>query len=240
MMSTADLVIHYAEKFYQNLLEDENSQDRYWEHCYKIFHNARQEPEPNYDYLSLHLAFYLASWGMYRGSSFLTRKDYRIHFPVVQELLKSRYDCLFGLECKELRKPEIQQELSRLESFIESYYKGIRSSCKGPVNCRISATLITKILIGTLGCVPVYDRYFTEGIRCQKTASGTYCINSLLCLADFYEENYGKLEKTRKNFKVYDLYYPQMKVLDMGFSESDLLGNETNNTQKKLRYEREI
>ncbi len=216
-MSTADLVIHYAEQFYQNLRKDEHSQDRSWEHCYKASHDARQVPEPDYDYLSPHLAFYLASWGMYRGSSFLTQKDYRMHSPVVQELLDSRYDCLFGLECEDLRKPEIQQALVSLESFMERYYEGVRNSCKGPVNSRISVTLITKILIGTLGCVPAYDKYFTERIRSQKTASGTYGISSLLCLANFYEENYEKLEKTRENFKVYDLNYPQMKILDMGF-----------------------
>ncbi len=92
-MSTADLMIHYAEHFYQNLRKDEHSQDRSWEHCYKAFHDARQDPEPDYNYLSLHLAFYLASRGMYRGSSFLTHKDYRIYTPVVQELLESREDC---------------------------------------------------------------------------------------------------------------------------------------------------
>jgi hypothetical protein len=40
------------------------------------------------DALSLHLAFFLASWGMYRGSSFLLQKDYTIHRPVVR-LLRS-------------------------------------------------------------------------------------------------------------------------------------------------------
>ncbi len=158
---------------------------------------------------------------MYRGSSFLTRKDYSIHTPVVQELLESRYDCLFGLECKNLRKPEIQQELVRLESFMERYYEDVRNSCKGTVKSRISSTLITKILIVTLGCVPAYDRYFIEGIRSHNTASVTYGISSLLCLVGFYEENYEKLENTREKFKVYDLNYPQMKILDMGFFGAD-------------------
>ena len=34
---------------------------------------------------------------------------------------------------------------------------------------------------------------------------------------DFYEDNYTRLEQTRKKLKVYDLPYPQMKLLDMGF-----------------------
>ena len=61
----------------------------------------------DYDYLSLQLAFYLASWGMYRGSSFLLQKDYKVHEAVVKELLDSKYNCLFGLTCKMLRDQEV-------------------------------------------------------------------------------------------------------------------------------------
>lgn len=34
---------------------------------------------------------------------------------------------------------------------------------------------------------------------------------------DFYDTNRVRLEETRKRLKVYDLPYPQMKLLDMGF-----------------------
>lgn len=53
----------------------------------------------------------------------------------------------------------------------------------------LSETLITKILMGTLGCVPAYDRYFVAGLKSQKMASGTYNIKSILQLVDFYEKN---------------------------------------------------
>ena len=69
----------------------------------------------------------------------------------------------------------------------------------------------------TFGCVPAYDRYFIDGIKDQKVTTGNYNIKSLLGLVDFYEDNRTRLEKTRKALKVYDLPYPQMKLLDMGF-----------------------
>ena len=81
----------------------------------------------------------------------------------------------------------------------------------------LSDTLITKILMGTLGCVPAYDRYFVKGIRSQKIASGTYNIKSILQLVDFYEKNLEQLVSVQKNFIVADMLYPQMKILDMGF-----------------------
>ena len=37
---------------------DENGRSRSWEHCYRVFRDARGRTHPlDYDYLSLHLAF---------------------------------------------------------------------------------------------------------------------------------------------------------------------------------------
>ena len=82
---------------------------------------------------------------------------------------------------------------------------------------QLSHTLITKILMGTLGCVPAYDKYFIAGIKSQKVAAGNYSISSVMQLAEFYENNTERLESIRENMKVNDMAYPQMKVLDMGF-----------------------
>ena len=218
-METVDLIIKSATTFYNDLKADKNGRYRSWEHCYKLFHDERNSRSPNYDLLSLHLAFYLASWGMYRGSSFLLQKDYKVHIPVVKELLKREYDCLFGVDCAELNNPDIQKKLQHLYVFISDTYDVIRKSIveKKEVKNELSSTLVTKVLMGTLGCVPAYDRYFIEGIKCQRVSTGNYNIRSLLKLVHFYETNFDKLEEARKKLKVYDLPYPQMKLLDMGF-----------------------
>ena len=216
-METVDLIIKSATTFYNKLCEDKNGRYRSWEHCYKCFYDARKKPKKDYDYLSLQLSFYLASWGMYRGSTFLLQKDYKVHIPVVKEILKDKYNCLFGIKCKELKKESIQKKLNQLNCFMENYYESVRKSIKGSVNNKISYTLITKILMGALGCVPAYDRYFIDGIKEQKVSTGTYNINSLLKLVKFYEDNSVPLEKARRRLKVYNLPYPQMKLLDMGF-----------------------
>lgn len=217
-MDTVDLIIKSATTFYDELRSDANGRYLSWEHCYKCFHDARNNPSPDYDYLSLQLAFYLASWGMYRGSSFLLQKDYKVHIPVVVELLKSPYDCLFGLACRDLREKDVQEKLSELDAFMTEYYDKVRKSVKKcEVKNKLSTTLITKILMGTLGCVPAYDRYFIDGIKDQNVSTGNYNLQSLLKLVDFYEKNSARLEEARQGLKVYDLPYPQMKLLDMGF-----------------------
>ena len=67
---------------------------------------------------------------MYRGSSFLLQKDYRIHIPVIKELLNPMYDPLAGIECVEYRKTEIQKILTDLNGYLENYYNGVRLQVK--------------------------------------------------------------------------------------------------------------
>ena len=215
---TVDLIIDSATNFYNELKQDSNGRYRSWEYCYKVFHDTRKAKDVDADYLSLQLAFYLASWGMYRGSSFLLQKDYKIHIPVVKELLKDKYDSLFGIQCVELRKEANQLLLSEISKWMETYYESVRKTVKETdVKNKVSSTLITKVLMGTFGCVPAYDRYFIDGVKDQKVSTGNYNLSSLLKLVDFYEENYSELEQARSKMEVCGLPYPQMKVLDMGF-----------------------
>lgn len=218
MMNTVDLILESSVKFYDTLKKDENGRYRSWEHCYSNFINARDNKNAELDYLSLQLAFYLASWGMYRGSSFLLQKDYKIHIPVVKELLKEEYDPLAGIDCVELKRKENQRLLENINAFLDEYYSNIRDEVKNiKVRNQLSSTLITKILMGTLVCVPAYDRYFISGIKKQKVASGNYNMKSIIQLVDFYEKNIVELENIRKDMKVNGMAYPQMKILDMAF-----------------------
>ena len=217
-MKTADLIIKSTTHFYNDLKTDTNGRYRSWEHCYSHFIKARGQKHADYDYLSLQLAFYLASWGMYRGSSFLLQKDYKVHIPVVKELLSKKYDALAGIECIDFRKESNQRLLQDIDLFLEQYYDKIRREVKAQeLKNQLSFTLITKILMGTLGCVPAYDRYFVAGIKNQKVATGSYNLKSIMQLVDFYEKNSIRLEQVREKMKVEGMPYPQMKMLDMGF-----------------------
>lgn len=217
-MEAIDELISAAQTFYDDARASENGRSRSWEHCYRVFRDARTDPSPNYDYLSLHLAFYLASWGMYRGSSFLLQKDYKVLSPVVEKVLKPEYDCLFGLACADVREPDVQTRLTTVYDYIADYFDQIRKEVAGrKVASPVSPILITKILMGTLGCVPAYDRFFIDGIKKHKVTTGEYNLKSVLKLVDFYEEHNDRLEEARRGMRVGDLIYPQMKLLDMGF-----------------------
>lgn len=217
-MEAIDELISAAQTFYDDARANENGRSRSWEHCYRVFRDARTDPSPDCDYLSLHLAFYLASWGMYRGSSFLLQKDYKVLVPIVEEILKPEYDCLFGVACADLRESEVKDRLENLNKYIAKHFEPIRDEVAGrKVASDVSPVLITKILMGTLGCVPAYDRFFVDGIKKYKVTTQEYSLESVRKLAKFYEAHNDRLEEARRGMRTEDLTYPQMKLLDMGF-----------------------
>ena len=217
-MDAIDELIDAAQTFYDDARTNANGRSRSWEHCYRVFRDARTDPSPDYDYLSLHLAFYLASWGMYRGSCFILQKDYKVHTPIVEEILKPEYDCLFGLACADLRNDDVRAQYTKLYKYIDAYFDPIREKVAGRKHTNpVSPVLITKILMGTLGCVPAYDRFFQDGVATYKVTMQEYSLKSILRLVDFYEEHNDRLEEARRGFEGDGLIYPQMKLLDMGF-----------------------
>lgn len=217
-MDAIDELIDAAQTFYEDARANENGRSRSWEHCYRVFRDARIDPSPDCDYLSLHLAFYLASWGMYRGSSFLLQKDYKVLVPIVEKILKPEYDCLFGVACADLRNDDIRAQLKKLYDDIAEHFDPIREKVAGrEVTTPVSPVLITKILMGTLGCVPAYDRFFQDGAKYLGLEHNSYKEKSLRELADIYEAHNDRLEEARRGMRVGDLIYPQMKLLDMGF-----------------------
>ena len=234
-MEKVDLIIKAANSFFSELQNDKNGRYRSWEYCYKNFHDARNTSMIDYDYLSLQLAFYLASWGMYRGSTFLLQKDYKVHTPIVKEIMKPDYDCLLELDCFKYDYSK-ENALFEIKCFMDDYYSSLRQSTKNQnLKTPISQTLVTKILMGTLGCVPAYDRYFVDAVTKYDITTGTFNKKSLKKLMEFYRENYLDFENARKQFMIDNILYPQMKFLDMGFWQIGLeLNNEKARNQTKI------
>lgn len=214
-------LIKSAYDFYEKMKNDENGRYRSWEHCYYIFSQARKTGTPDIELLCLHLSFYLASWGMYRGSSFLLQKDYLVHKHAVETILNEKYNCLLGCNVDTLN--ENLGLLFALSEELKTIYDRIREQVcaemgrDNPV-MPVSDTLITKILLGTLGCVPAYDRFFIEGIKDTKTANSQFNCKSMEKIIKHYKENEKFYEPIREKMVVKECCcYPPMKVVDMVF-----------------------
>lgn len=216
------------ESFQRELKADSHGRFMSWEHCYGMFRAAREAARngqrPDYQMLSLHLAFYLASWGMYRGSSFLLQKDYLVHEKAVGIILERRYDALQGIELSAAKDDLIGETSLIMEvcQRLAQYYRGVKKSIPEFADLKydaISNTLITKVLLGTLGCVPAYDRYFCDGLG-KLNLQKAFSRKSLIQVIDYVSGSMVEFEsfRTSKNMQmVGGGVYPPMKLIDMAF-----------------------
>lgn len=179
-----------VELYKDKISNDPHHRLKSWEHCYIAFGNQ----ENSIDYLALHLAFYLASWGMYRGSTTLLKKDYKVHHIVV-ELIKPL--CLERESIKDLA--EIQKLMGQISQKYEE------------VGIMASKTLQTKVLLGTLGCFPVIDRFFVDGWKLKNNS-----IPTDEDILDFAAINLSAIEDYQKTINL-GVVYPPMKIVDMYF-----------------------
>lgn len=217
MTMSAECAVNLIRAYFEQNMSDPHGRYLSWEHCYKAFlENRDANDEQAINHLALHLAFYLASWGMYRGSSFLLQKDYKVHIPVVKIIQEKKYDPLVGICAKDLCK---EQNLALLEDIGERIcecYAAEGSAIDGKVNAA-SDTLITKILLGTLGCVPAYDRYYKESVKKYHISSGKYNSDSVYRVAKFYCDHEDEFERLRLELSERRIEYPPMKLMDMCF-----------------------
>lgn len=212
-----DFAISNIKKYFDDIVIDINGRYKSWEHCHAFFISNRDKKNDEIviDFLCLHLSFYLASWGMYRGSSFLLQKDYKVHRDAVIEILKDDYRPLWNVKCTSLLEDHIINLVFKVTENLKNIYIEKRKNIDGYTD--VSNILITKILMGTFGCVPAYDRFFVSGIKTFKIASGIYNQKSIIDLAQFYIANEQKFEKCRMEISKHGLEYPQMKLIDMCF-----------------------
>jgi len=216
-----------VEKFYLSIKNVENHRYKSWEHCYNFFIKTRNKKldSDKLELAQLHLAFYLASWGMYRGSSFVLQKDYTIFKKIINEIFKKKYADLWEVEKNISKKDELNVLFSELYLSLEKILKEIRKSVQKHPDFngsekrflkdsdRISPTLITKIILGTIGCIPAYDRFFIEGLGMKGIQKKFNSKKSFLQMIKFYLENKKEFDNLSKKLKG----YPLMKILDMYF-----------------------
>jgi len=209
--------IHRAIAAYYREGSGEHHRYRSWEHCYAYFRAARRRGiAQERDAAALQLAFYLASWGMYRGSSFLLQHAYTVHRGAVDVIAEARYGRLWqadvGAHPSDTELIPMIQELS--EGIRRSYAAFVPTSVTG----QPTDTLVTKVLLGTFGCLPACDRYFVDGF---KGAGFSYsCLNRKFIerVLGFCRDHEHQLRTEQASIMRRDgVHYPFMKLVDMCF-----------------------
>lgn len=203
-----------GENYLEKLRSAPDSRYRSWEHCYGAFAAHRtMRNEETLNLLTLHLTGYLASWGMYRGSTFLLKeKDYLVHRPIVELLLDPAWKNLWHPTAKTLAQRENACRVEQLGEEISKIYCRLVGR-----DSEVTDTLRTKILLGTLGCSPAYDDNFKKAARALHCGVGSFNATSLIAWANFYNTYFDVFEPFRAACSHDGMEYPPMKILDMCF-----------------------
>ncbi|WP_025665640.1 hypothetical protein [Aquimarina megaterium] len=191
-------------KIYQNHKKSKGQNHRFnsWNHCFKAFSDIKDT-----NLLSLHLGFYLASWGMYRGSGSLLQNDYLVHQDAISVI--KQYHFLRALKNKETEVNQTKDILDLYSELSKAYEKNGISP---------TGTLISKVILGTLGCLPAYDRFFKSGAKENSVTSYEINEKSLESLFQFIYKEKEPLKNIQSViYKKDKQFYPIMKLIDMYF-----------------------
>lgn len=214
---TEQRIRNSIQKFYSSIKNDENARYKSWEYCYKIFGEKQNKTDPEtIDLLCLHLGFYLASWGMYRGSSFLLQKDYKVHKDAVLEMQKEKYNILRSATPEQLISKDSLKAIEELHEKLQDIYLSIKQSVTDS-KTSITDTLITKILMGVYGCVPAYDRYVKYTLKEYNIGHPSFCSSRLKELNEIYLEWKSVIDDENQKINSNGIKYPTMKILDILF-----------------------
>jgi hypothetical protein len=195
----------------------EHHRYRSWEHCYTYFRKARRRGLAHErDQAALQLGFYLASWGMYRGSSFLLQYTYTVHCGIVDLIADSRYDKLWS---RDFGASEGDAQLiPDLERLIDSIHVSYRTFVRPKQSGQPTDTLITKVLLGTFGCLPACDRYFLAGFKRRGFQYSRLNTRFLERVLQFSLDHLEQLREQQIRIERQGgVRYPLMKLVDMCF-----------------------
>ena len=195
-------------------LSERQPTDRYssFDYCFNYFQSHREQGRiaaladgPGLQLSCLHLGFYLASWGMYRGSATLLQRSLKHLAPVVDVIADSS-QVVWTADANDYADA-VCTELLDLAGRLR------RSLPEGATD-----TLVTKIMLGAFGCVPAFDQYVIKGSGLR-----TFNRDSLQRLAHFYAANREVIDRNRIPTLDFDTgeetgrHYTRAKVIDMIF-----------------------
>lgn len=197
-----------------------------FDYCFNYFQRFRDcsatgtlaDPEHR-EASCLQLGYYLASWGMLRGSTTLHTKSYRFFEPVI-ETIAEEPPSLWSIDADVYTEEnisaliELRERLATALMARPEFDRAVRAP---------TDTLVTKVMLGVFGSVPAFDTYFVRGFRTVSTRRVSFSRQFLEAVGDFYEHNSPAIDAQRiptldaASGQFTRRYYTRAKVIDMVF-----------------------
>jgi hypothetical protein len=194
----------------KGLKADERSAS--FDYCFNYFQSFREKHKveeladaSQIQLSSLQLGFYLASWGMLRGSSFLLQKSVRLYQPLIRAI--ATFDRrIWTIDADSYNSENIEILVACQDMIVKSLGESYQPS----------DTLVTKIMLGVFGNVPAFDDFFRRGLGVRSFGKA-----SLEHIANFYKENKAHIDSSE--YCTFDYFtaqrtqrkYTKAKIIDM-------------------------
>lgn len=204
--------------------------------CYNYFRNFYEDDNVkeisssnNIEVSCLQLGFYLASWGMYRGSGKIYYKSNKVYEGIIKKIPEGK--SLWEIDVDNYN----ENNINKILKFKNELQKSLHEH-------KITATdtLTTKIMMGVFGCVPAFDINFTTAIKESELRE-----RSLIKVKEFYDRNRKTIDNYigTDKFKTFDratggkvFNYKKAKIIDMiGVTLGEHIIKETK--QQKMKKE---
>jgi hypothetical protein len=180
-----------------------------FDYCYNYFYSFYKNNkirelanDENLQLSCLQLGFYLASWGMMRGSSFLLEKSVK-HYKKLIETISRMDKKLWEIDTNNYTRENIEFLLKCKQQIKKALEKE-----------NISDTLATKIMLGVFANIPAFDQYVRKSLKVNRVNE-----KSLLKIKDFYEENKSDFD----SFEIYTFDFLSSKETDIKYTKAKLI-----------------
>lgn len=215
-----------------------------YDFCYGYFQTHRHHLTENMELSCLHLWAYLASWGMLRGSSLLLKECSMKVLSGVIRYLDGLPEEVWYLDVPDYKSIRVRKKISQIYLAIQAKIKDIKLDKKDK-HISATTTLVTKIMHGTLGCVPAFDQNFVVAIT-EEFDRVDYSFSDsdrdvLKCIYEFYNDNCDLLylpccKVLGFNGKpIMKLQYKYAKLIDMyWFNKGSIIQKRKKQNNSKL------
>lgn len=198
---------------------------RSWDFCYEHFRDT-DRVQSDLQASCMQLGYYLASWGMLRGSTYLFKNTNARHYLGALEVIARHDAAMLSVTPAQYGDAEIQKLLTQV-------YSDLRSALLPRDATHL--TLVTKTMMGVWGVVPSFDLYFMRTFRglaetrAERGAMRRFGSDTIELLGEFYSEHRNEIGALSTAHTTVDFAtgtstgrsIPAAKVIDVfGFGQS--------------------
>lgn len=207
-------IIGVIEKYIEIAVADKYNRYHSWDRCRDAFNGILKTSDH-----ALELGFYLASWGMYRGSGGILQRNHLVHQGAVDVFNSGKFEHLKCSAVIEVDRTLIKDVLLLRDAIAGEYsliYFKRSNQLMKPIST--TDTLMSKVMLGTFGCVPAFDDFFVKGLKEHGFNKRKFNTEGLNAIFDFYDQHIAEIKAcTELIFAKTGNHYPIMKIIDMYF-----------------------